>query len=84
VTVAPIIRSTVTDLAPSDVQKSVTTTQPAAVPTTAISAISTVTTGQMDKSTTSKSETRQENVEKKLKIFREIQRVLTVLRIFMG
>ena len=84
VTVAPIVRSTVTNLAPSDVQKSVTTTQPAALPTTAKSAISTVTTGQMDKSTTSKSETRRENVEKKLKIFREINRVLQVLRVFMG
>jgi hypothetical protein len=77
-TVLPTVTSLLT---PSNNKQYFSTTQTAAVTTTPA-----VNTAQLAAvtATSQAPETRQENVEGKLKIFREIQRVLTVLRIFMG
>ena len=90
VTVPSTVLPTVTSLlTPSNNQQYFSTTQPAAVTTTpavTTAQLATITTAQLAAGTATSQapETRQENVEGKLKIFREIQRVLTVLRIFMG
>jgi hypothetical protein len=71
VTVTSILQSTVI----------VTSTQPSAVTTTATS---TVTNGPIDASTSSKSQLRQKNVKKKLKIFNGLTHFLQILTGFIG
>jgi hypothetical protein len=85
VTVISIPQSTVTvtSIQPSILQSTVTviSTQPPAVTTTATS---TVTNGPMDASTSSKSQIRQKNVKKKLKIFNKFTHFFQILTGFIG